>query len=398
MPSLSRRTRLLALLPAVGLVLAACGSGNNAASSTSGGDIVIGGVVGSSGAYGIIGVNMINAAQLAVAKINSSGGLLGKKVTFISYNDQGDPTLGSQLFQRVVSAGAIAVVGSGDTGPATAAEAEKLQIPDIGVVDGGGPTVYPDGPGTPPLKWVFDFSTSTYELGGKLAAYSLQHCTATALLHDQTSYGEGAAQAIVYAYKQAGKSLALNDTITENWATSSPVDITPEVRRVQSSGADCVIPWLTPEDAAAYVRTASSLGVHMTVLGNDDAYGDTTYPTLAGPAANGTISAELTALVHPSAALLAYQQQYESQFHATPDIYGEQSYDAIMMLAQVVKQIGSTNPQKIQAAMQQVTNYQGITGILGFSPTDHESALPTSFSWIRYSTTAKAWVPFTPSA
>lgn len=403
-PMSSSRRRVasaLALTPVLAVSVAACGSsaGNNAASSGSGGsgnskgDVLIGEVVGATGAYGIIGVNMENASKMAVAKINSQGGILGRHVTLQYADDQGNPTLGSQLFQKFVSAGADAIVGSGDTGPATAAEAEKLQVPDIGIVDGGGPTVYPNGPGTAPLPWVFEYSTSTYELGDKLASYALQHCKKTAVLHDQTSYGEGANQAISYAFKKAGKSLVVDDTITENWSSAATSDITPEVHRVQASGADCVVPWLTPEDAARYVSTAASLGVKDTVLANDDAYGDNTYPKLAGSAADGSISAELDALVHPNAALLAYQKQYKSQFGATADIYGEQTYDAIMMWAKAAEQAHSVSPKATSDALNHMSGYQGITGTLGFSPTDHEDAVPSDFVYIKYDGAKGAWVP-----
>lgn len=390
----SRAARCFVLVSAVSVLVAACGGGASTKGGTSGkGNVLIGEVVGASGAYGEIGQNMINAGKLAVAKLNADGGILGRHVELQYYDDQGNPTLGAQLFQRLVSAGAVVIVGSGDTGPATAAEAEKLHIPDIGIVDGGGPTVYPKGPGTSPLKWVFEYSTSTYELGAKLASYALGHCKATAMLHDQTSYGVGADQAVRYAFKQAGRPLALDDTISENWSTASTVDIAPEVRRVQASGADCVIPWLTPEDAARFVQTVSSLGVHFTVLANDAAYGDVTFPKLAGKAADGTISAELKALIAPSPALRQYRKDYQAQFHATPDIYGEQSYDAIMMFAQAAQTAHSLKPDDVRNAMENINNFQGITGTLGFSATKHESIGPASLVYIRYDAAKQTWVP-----
>lgn len=379
------------------LAASACGNGNSGSGGGSGGKtILIGEVVGATGAYAVIGENMINAGKLAVAQINASGGLNGSQVAIQSYDDQGNPTLGAQLVQKLVSAGAVAIVGSGDTGPATAAESTRLGVPDIGIVDGGGPTVYPNGPGTAPLKWIFEYSTSTYELGAKLATYGLAHCTKLAVLHDQTSYGEGASQAISFAYKTAGKELALNDTISENWSTSTTVDVAPEVRRVQSSGADCVVPWLSPENAARFVQTVKSLGGHFTLLTNDASYGDTVYPKLAGAAADGSISAELSALVNPNAGLQSYQQKYQAQFNAPPDIYGEQTYDSIMMLAQAIRSTHSTNPATIRDALEKMTNYQGITGILGFSASQHESIGPESLTFIRLDAASGKWNTFTP--
>ena len=73
---------------------------------------------------------MVNGAKLAIADLNKRGGVLGKKFSLQSYNDQASATLSSQLFQRLVSAGAVAIAGSGDTGPATSAMAQRLQRPE----------------------------------------------------------------------------------------------------------------------------------------------------------------------------------------------------------------------------------------------------------------------------
>ena len=70
-------------------------------------------------------------------------------------NDNGDGTLAGQLFQKFVSKGAVAIVGSPDNGPVTAQLADRYHILDIGLVDGGGLTVYPNGPDKPPHSWVF---------------------------------------------------------------------------------------------------------------------------------------------------------------------------------------------------------------------------------------------------
>jgi branched-chain amino acid transport system substrate-binding protein len=392
------RGRLLYVVAAVG---ATAMSATQVASATpasadraSADTILIAGVVGASGAYGEIGVNMINAGKLAADAINAKGGLLGKKVVWKYADDGGNPTKGAQLFQKFVSDGAIAIVGSGDTGPATAAMSTKLSVLDIGIVDGGGPVIYPKGPGTTPLKWAFGYSTSTYELGTQIAAYAIKHCKSTALLHDQTSYGEGANQAISFAFKKANKKLVANDTITEDWSNAATVDISPEVQKIKDTGADCVIPWLNPENTARFVQTARSLSAKFAIIANDAAYGDVTYPKLAGADADGTISAGLKAVLKPNKALLAYQAAYKKRFKATADIYGEQSYDAIMMLAKAIRDTKSTDKNKLRDAFEKMSNYPGITGTLGFSKTKHESLQPSALVYIKYSVASKKWVPF----
>src|SRR5262249_40797073 len=104
-------------------------------------------------------------------------------------NDDASATLSGQLFAKLVSAGALAIAGSPDTGPVTAELAIRHKIPTIGVVDDGGLTVYPKGPTSDPNPWVFDFGLNTFACGQKIGEYALKHCPngGLAVLHDPTT-------------------------------------------------------------------------------------------------------------------------------------------------------------------------------------------------------------------
>src|SRR5258708_4025674 len=55
-------------------------------------DVVLFGAYGSmTGSEGTFGISTKNGTEAAVAEINAQGGLLGKKVRLISYDDQGKP-------------------------------------------------------------------------------------------------------------------------------------------------------------------------------------------------------------------------------------------------------------------------------------------------------------------
>ena len=153
--------------------------------------MLIGLIAGTTGAYGSTGVAVVNGAQMAVDKINASGGVLGRQFKLDANNDDASATLSGQLFAKLVSAGAVAIAGSPDTGPVTAELAIRHKIPTIGVVDDGGLTVYPKGPTSDPNPWVFDFGLNTFAWGQKIGEYALKHCPdgGLAVLHDPTTYG-----------------------------------------------------------------------------------------------------------------------------------------------------------------------------------------------------------------
>jgi branched-chain amino acid transport system substrate-binding protein len=390
-----RRSILPVAAAAAALALAACSSGASGGSGGSGGGspILIGEVAGTTGAYGTTGQAMVNGAKMAVAYLNAHGGIMGRKVQLQYYNDSASATLAAQEFDRLVSAGAVAITGSGDTGPAIAAEADRRQVPAIGVVDDGGLTVYPNGPDSAPLPWVFDLGLNTFAWGAKIASYALAHCNGLAVLHDPTTYGEGGEQAIKSAYAAAGKKLAFDDAITENWSSGATVGLTSEINQIKATGAKCVDVWLTPQDQAAFVQAAHNQGADFTIFGNDETDSDATYSGLAKNLANGTISALLTSEVAPDAALKAFRAQYKAQFGTPSTPFAEATYDSIMMLKQAIESAKSADPKAVQNAFNHISGFAGLTGTLGFTPSKHTTINADQLTLVKYDAATQQWVP-----
>lgn len=393
MTTTARRAATLACAALLAGGLAACASSASGGSGGKSGPILIGEIAGTTGAYGTTGQAMVNGAKMAVAYLNAHGGIMGRKVTLQYYNDDASATLASQEFDRLVSAGAVAITGSGDTGPAVSAEADRRQVVAFGDVDDGGLTVYPNGPNTAPLPWVFDLGLNTFAWGSKIGQYALSHCNGLAVLHDPTTYGEGGEAGIKSVYTPAGKKLALDDAITEDWSSGATVSLTSEINQIKATGANCVDVWLTPQDQAAFVTAAHNQGAHFTILGNDETDSDTTYSSLAKNLANGTVSALLTTEVHPSAALSAFESQYQQEFHVAATPFATTTYDGIMMLKQAIETAKSTSPKAIQNALNHLSGYQGLSGTLSFSPTEHTTITASQLTLVKYNAASGEWTP-----
>lgn len=401
----SKARGAVALVLVAGAVpmISACGSsasgqGGSRGSGGSSKHVLIGTIDGTTGAYGATGININQGVAVAVDYLNSHGGILGRKVTYTNLNDNASATLAAQEFQRLVSAGAVVINGSSDTGPATAAEAQRAQIPDVGIVDDGGPTIYSHGPSGPPNPWAYEFSINNYAMGEIFAKYALAHCPGgkLALLHDSTSYGVGASQAESAVYAAAHRQLSVDDQITENWSSGATVGLTSEINKVKSSGAQCVDVWLTPQDSAAFLKEASSLGNHFTILGNDEYYATNTFGQLAGKLADGVISAEQTTALHPNKMTKLFTNLFDAKYHPSKGYnttYAQATFDALLMVAQVINQAKSTSPSDIQAGLDKTKNFLGATGNLSFSKQQHESITAAQMSLIKYDAATNKWVP-----
>jgi len=361
--------------------------------SAAGEPYLIGLIAGTTGAYGSTGVATVNGAQMAVDKINASGGVLGRQLKLDAHNDDASATVSGQLFEKLVAAGAIAIAGSPDTGPVTAQLAIRHKIPTIGVVDDGGLTVNTEGPNAPPNPWVFDFGLNTFAWGDKIGEYALKNCPdGIAVLHDPSTYGQGGLFGIKLAYDKAGKKIGIDHTITENWSTGATTGLMPEVNAIKAAGIKCIDAWLTPQDQAAFEQDLHSSGYNAMVFGNDETNSDDTFSKLAGEIADGTVSAVLTSDLHPSPELLAFREEYKKKFNIDPTPFAETSYDSIMMLAQVITDAKSTKPEDLQKGFNSVQGFKGITGDLGFSEKNHITINAEQLTLVKYDAASKQWV------
>jgi len=212
------------------------------------------------------------------------------------------------------------------------------------------------------------------------------------VLHDPSTYGEGGMFGIKLAYDKAGKKVAYEEKITENWSTGATAALMPQATALKAKGIKCVDVWLTPQDQAAFVQDLHSLGYQATVFGNDETNADDTYAKLAGDLADGTITAALTSGLHPSPALQAFREEYKKKFNVESTPFAETSYDSIMMLAQVLANTKSTEPAALQKEFNNTSNFNGITGDLSFTEKDHITITAEQITLVRYDAASKSWV------
>ncbi len=385
--------RTLALVAALSVGAAAVTLGVQATSSAATSKpIVIGAIGGTTGSYATTGQAVINATEMAVAKINASGGVLGRKLKLVWGNDDATATTSALLFKEFLSEGAVAMFGSPDTATVTVSLADKDHIPDLGAIDDGGAAIYASGPSKAPAPWAWSTSLNTYAWGQIVGDYANKSCpTGLAMLHDPTFYGLGGLAGVEQTYK---KALKVNDAISEDWASGATEDTVSEIAKVKASGADCVDVWLTPQDDAVFVKEIHSLGDHFTVLGNDETCATTIFASLAGSDATGVYCAELTASYAPNAKVKAFDSAYKKEFHVTATAFALIEYDAVNMLATAIKTEKSTSATKIQSYLDnRVKDFHGLSGTLSLTTQKHVTITAPQLTLVKYSVAKHKWVP-----
>ena len=115
-----------------------CGSGGGQGGAGNGGasgdTIRIGGLAPLTGDVSVYGVAVDNGVKMAVEELNAGGGVLGKQIDYIVYDEKGDATEAVNAYNKLVQSDkVVAIVGDVTSKPtlAVAQQAVKDKIPMI---------------------------------------------------------------------------------------------------------------------------------------------------------------------------------------------------------------------------------------------------------------------------
>src|SRR5437016_13072242 len=157
------RTVARGIAIALAVALAACGgassTGTNSSNSYQGKTIQLGAILSLTGAGGVYGPSSQKGMQLAVDKINGSGGVSGAQIALDVKDDNSDKAQSAQVAQTLIQQGQLlALLGPTLSNSAVAVHplAESFKIPIL-AVSTTGIHIVPDCnyPKTDPCKYVF---------------------------------------------------------------------------------------------------------------------------------------------------------------------------------------------------------------------------------------------------
>jgi len=192
---------------------------------------------------------------------------------------------------------------------------------------------------------------------GKFAAsyiYNTLGIRKAAVLYAVTDYTQGIATVFAEEFKKLGGEIM----VTDNFLQDSR-DLRAQLTKVKNSGADVLYFAAQTEAGAVGLKQAQELGITMQIVGAET-FSDPKVVTAQG--ANGMMY---------TAPLSKESEEFKAKYFAYAGksdnlpVYASQTYDAINMLAMVMKKVG-TNPEAVKNELYNVKNYKGASGEISF--------------------------------
>ena len=356
---------------AVALAAAACSAPGGSSSPASGGSapgssgaaagpIKIAVVDAQSGSLSDLGQFEWRGVSLAVNQANAAGGIDGRKIKLTLYDDQGDPTVGTELARKIASAGDIAMLGTAESA-VTIAMAPILrseQIPNItsgqsvGLIAVHSPYLFLNGP----TGLTYDTTLAKYLVTTK--GYKK-----FAMLTNSGSYGTGENSSFTKALQSLGITPVASKVVP-----SDQTNMTPALTSIR--GLDPQVLFIGAEEAQSglIVKQARALGMTVVIAEGAPA-GTPLYLSTAGTAnANGTIVSSPYLGNDASAAAQKFAAAYSAAYGGAPELHGAKAYDGAQVMIAALKACNACTGLNLANAIRGV-HYTGLLGNFAYDST-----------------------------
>ena len=333
-------------------------------SSAAGGDKIKIGYFGPlTGGSAQLGQAALNGAQLAVNELNANGGILGRQVEIVPYDDKSSPEEAVKAATKLVQVDKVnAIFGSLHSANVQAAGPVIEESQTLCVAGGTSPTWLEQG-----YTYLFRSISNANAASKQLAKYANeQGLKRIATFTSNDEYGTSGAD----AFKAACQDYDIEFVASETMANGDR-DFTGQFAKINAASPDAVLTWCLSDDTGAVTKQLRQSGFAGTILG-PEGYSMPEILEVAGDAANGVcFAAQYLVYEDPEDAedenLKKFLEGYIEEFGAAPaSDNAYRAYDGVMMIDLAMETSGADRGPELREAYNNIDGYVGLAGTFSY--------------------------------
>jgi branched-chain amino acid transport system substrate-binding protein len=355
-------------------------------------EIVIGMWIALTGSQALIGTSERDGIQIAINEINQAGGIHGRKLRLIAYDDAGTPQEALSAARRLIDQDQVFALIAGSNAGATLPVMpliNRARIPFIASVAAHRNLFVPFSP------TAFRVYANEVAQAQRIADHAIKEVAVKkpAMIHTSNDYGVGGMETVTAELKKAGIGLVATERYNQG-----DQDFSAQLLRIRQASADALFVWSFAAEAGIIVRQAKELGLAVPMLGG----GATTtplFPRGAGPAGEGFAAPWVfpyTEEMVEVPAIGAYRSLLNKHYPgglpaARPSLYDLAGYGALKIFAEALRRIeGEPTREKLVKALETMKDFDtGVLFPVTFTATNHEGSSQTKIIVVDKSLTWK---------
>jgi branched-chain amino acid transport system substrate-binding protein len=358
---------ILFVLVVLGVLLAACASPTaapqptapsaqaTAAPKPTGEPIKIAIIGAMSGTNAVLGDWMKKGVTLAVEEKNKAGGIQGRQIQIIVYDDEADPTKSVNLAQKVATEDKVMAAFA--TTNSTSALADipifaQYKIPqltngtNVDITNKGSAYIFRVTPAGPSFEdTLVDFLVT--KKGFKKFA----------IIADTSAYGKGEGD-----YQEAALQRHGLKALTREAFGIDDKDFTGQLTKILQTQPEVILLASSEIASGLIAKQARQLGFKGQFAGGA-AIGTPKYIETAGAdIAEGTIFT--TPWLHDDANEISrkFVEAYKARWNEPPEFHGANTYDGANLLLLAMERANPLTPENVAAELHKISGYKGLQG------------------------------------
>ena len=285
----------------------------------------------------------LHGYQFAADEINQHGGLLGKQLKLIYYDDQANPSTGVQLYQKLITSDRVdLLLGPYETDLVAAVAPivtrAKMMLPGLGANVDNYQGQYP--------YLVQAIAQTPQYMAPVVDLAAAKGYKTLALLVQETQFPKQVAQGIKDMAAQKGLKI-----VFESSYPPGTTDFGPLVLKAAETHPDVIIGATYLVDAEGIVRAANAQNVTAKMFAFTIGPVEPEFNTALGPAAQGIVGTTLWFPTLKTPGNAQFVKAYQAKFNQMPDYHAAVAYSALIAVSKAVQQVGSLDQTKIRDAM-----------------------------------------------
>jgi branched-chain amino acid transport system substrate-binding protein len=310
--------------------------------------------------------------QLAIDEINGSGGIDGRHLRLVRYDDHESVNTGRDVAQQIAAdPSVVAVIGHLQS---------YVTIPAAAIYDLAGLVLVAPTATDPTLtalgySKVFRTTFSDRAVGQRMAELaSTRGYRRVAITYIQDTYGRGLANAFEERAAQLGVTVVSRDSYDASETLTDQM-LASTLRDWKGSSCDAIFLAGEVPSAATIVAEARRQGLHQPILGGD-AMSSPALIDVARSAAEGVIVAAAFHPDEPRPEVRQFNRAYTARYGQIPDVGAALGYDAVTLLATAMRRAHSSVPADVARTLHGIDGWRGVTGPYAFDSAGNRLSMP----------------------
>jgi len=333
--------------------------------------IKIGSVLSVTGPAAFLGDPELKTLQMYVEDINKKGGVIGRQLELVHYDDGSDASKANGFAKRLIDDDKVDLIVGGTTTGATMSMAPLVEKAGVPFISLAGAVVIVE----PVKKWVFK-TPHTDRMAAEKVFEDMKKrgLTKVALFSETSGFGQSGKKETEGVAAKYGITLVANETYGPK-----DTDMSPQLTKIRNvPGVQAVFIFGLGQGPAIATKGYKQLGMTLPLY-HAHGVASEEFIKLAGPAAEGVrlpaaallVADKLPANDPQKPVAEGYAKAYNAKWKADVSTFGGHAYDGLMIAVDAIKRAGGTDKAKVRDAIETTKGFVGTGGVVNMSATDH---------------------------